>query len=164
MSRFFRQKWLQLLTRIIKILAHWVQQTDRLPNYDCKKAKFDSGSSLLWGISRGDTYVTFFTPISCFPHFHDLRYEYLTPLYTTWMSSPVCMLCGLLIYFRNINRGCYYDEKKTVEKITRLLHGESNSTRYPESRSLIFEVLRTSFWAGDVPQSKCLGIDVLIIE
>jgi len=38
--------------RIIKILAHRVQQTDRLPNYDCKKTKFDSGSSLLWGISR----------------------------------------------------------------------------------------------------------------
>jgi len=25
-----------------------------LPNYDCKKTKFDSGNSLLWGISRGD--------------------------------------------------------------------------------------------------------------
>jgi len=41
-------------TRIIKILAHRVQQTDKLPNYDCRKIKFDSGSSLLWGISKGD--------------------------------------------------------------------------------------------------------------
>jgi len=25
-----------------------------LPDYDCRKTKFDYGSSLLWGISRGD--------------------------------------------------------------------------------------------------------------
>jgi len=47
-------KMTQLSTRIIKILAHRVQQTDRLPNYDCRKTKFGSGSSLLWRISRGD--------------------------------------------------------------------------------------------------------------
>jgi len=34
--------------------AHRMQQTDRLSNYDCKKTKFDSGNSLLWGISRED--------------------------------------------------------------------------------------------------------------
>jgi len=27
---------------------------NRLSNYDCRKIKFDSGSSLLWGISRRD--------------------------------------------------------------------------------------------------------------
>jgi len=29
-------------------------KTDRLPNYKCKKPKFESGISLLWGISRED--------------------------------------------------------------------------------------------------------------
>jgi len=36
--------------------THRVQQTDRLSNYDCRKTKFDSGSSLLWGINEGDNF------------------------------------------------------------------------------------------------------------
>jgi len=57
---------IQLSTRIIKNLAHRVQQTDKLLKYDCRKTKFDSGSSLLWGISREDVEF-FFIPIPFSP-------------------------------------------------------------------------------------------------
>lgn len=58
----------------------------------------------------------------------------------------------------------YYDGERIMGKITRLLHGESDSARNPETGTLIFKVLKTSFRAGNVPQSKGLGIDALIIE
>jgi len=60
---------------------------NRQPSYDCKKIKFDFGSSLLWGELVGERYVTFFT----FMFISPLSYEYLTPLYTAWVSLTQCV-------------------------------------------------------------------------
>lgn len=47
---------------------------------------------------------------------------------------------------------------------TRLLYGESDSARYPETGTLVLKVVDTSFRAGNVSQCEGLGIDALIIE
>jgi len=51
---FYMTKMTSIIDNNYQILAHKMQQTNRLPNYDCRKTKFDSGSSLLWEISRRD--------------------------------------------------------------------------------------------------------------